>query len=336
MTPEEIAAFKASIVTEVSSQLNAHFRDALENLSEENARLKAEARNQNAFVEMLEKLSLQTATVAESLQGKTGHSPKIDIKISKPNKYSGKRDAPLLKSFVTACRRYFKHVPETMSHYEKLDLFEEFLEGDAETWYMTVKPTLVGDVSKHIDAVEQEFMPTNVEDKARNELKKLRVGKSYSVFLNKFTKWRTQIPNLTEPEAFEYFRGALTGDFLKDVCRDGCTTLTAAMQTCSKTEKYLDQMAAIASGRSAVGSENEGSDDPMEVDAVAVKKKSFQFKKDKKSEKQGSEKKNAIDLDKIPTATLGRLMKEKRCLRCGEEGHHYVKCSNPQKDFEQE
>ena len=58
----------------------------------------------------------------------------------------------------------------------------------------------------------------------------------------------------------------------------------------------------------------------MEVNSVAVKKKSFKFKKD----------------DKILAATLGQLIKEKRCLRCGEEGHRYVQYSNPPKDFERQ
>ena len=96
-------------------------------------------------------------------------------------------------------------------------------------------------------------------------------------------------------------------------------------------------MSAIASGRGAVGSESAGSD-PMEVDSVSVKKKPFKFKKELKSEKKstGNAKRVTVDLDRIPASALGRLMKEKRCLRCGEEGHRYSQCPNPEKDFGQE
>jgi hypothetical protein len=254
-------------------------------------------------------------------------STRTDTRIGKPTKFSGKREPSILKSFVSACRRYFRHTPDTLTDYEKSDLLEEFLEGEAETWYGTVKYTLEEDIFLHIDAIEREFMPPNVEDKARNKLKKQKIGKSYTTYLNKFTKYKALIPSLTEPEAYEYFCSGLTGDFLKDVCRDGCKTLIDAMNTCSRTEQYTEQVAAIISGRQTP--ENiQTAIDRMEVDAVSFKRKS--------KEKSIENKRISVNLENIPTAILGRWIKEKRCLRCGEEGHRYSKCTNPEKHFGKE
>ena len=126
-----------------------------------------------------------------------------------------------------------------------------------------------------------------------------------------------------------FFRRGLSGDYLKDVVRQNCTTLIQAKHACEQTDLYLSQIKAIASGKGQyVGASSQG--EPMELDTATIKKTHRKIKKEEQA------KRIKIDYSKIPTEVLGKLMKEKRCLNCGEEGHRYTFCKNTAQDFDQE
>ena len=150
---------------------------------QENEQLRASLATQEQLFTAIQSLSIalnnqhRAADPSNEFTNSGAHT--IDVKIGKPKPYFGKRDASVVQSFVSACERYFEHVPKTLATTHVLHLFEELLDGDAEDWYRATKDTLGPTVAEHIAAVKKEFMPGNVSTVARNALAVLRLGKSY-------------------------------------------------------------------------------------------------------------------------------------------------------------
>lgn len=179
---------------------------------------KAEAVAQNARARIIElEKELQELHAQLSASSNNQSSLLKGIKIEKPQKYGGQRNATVIDSWIFAMEKYVEaQISPNMSTVQKdkltFTVATQYFKDEALNWYRHLCLNGERDPAWAISTwsdlkrmLKSEFYPLDAFQKVREKLSRLRQYKSVSEYNNVFRKLILQIPDMEESEQLGYY-----------------------------------------------------------------------------------------------------------------------------------
>lgn len=255
---------------------------------------------ENTFTDALETPTVQhqpPASVQHPSQTYLQLSPisAEKIKVNKPQEFTGKRENTSI--FIAQCRLYLRSTPHATED-QKVAFVCSYLRGQAFKWYANLEETnlIPNTVDSLFAAIKDAFGESNIQEKARLELDRLRQTKSCASYTTEFNRLITEI-GYTDPRAIidMYRKG------LKENVKDLMLTLTekktvaeyqkdaitcdirlfqrAQEQRSSKNPSHLSKTPSPPA-------KNAEGPSPMEIDSVTTRPKGKVSEEEKKRRKE--------------------------------------------------
>ncbi|WJZ96495.1 hypothetical protein VitviT2T_015177 [Vitis vinifera] len=190
--------------------------------------------------EVRQELAIYKAAMSARVMATQGASR---VEVSKPHRFSGKRDAKELDNFLWHMERYF----------EAIALTDEAAKVRTATLYLTDTATLwwrrrFADMEKGICTIEtwedfkreikRQFYPEDVAYLARKNMRRLKHTGSIREYVKEFSSLMLEIPNMTEEELLFNFMDNLQRWAEQELRRRGVQDLATAMAVAEYLTDY--------------------------------------------------------------------------------------------------
>jgi len=288
-----------------------------------------------ATVEKLKQLDALTANAKSATgdaaaMGTAKGAGSSGLQKNKPTKFTGKREATAVDSFLYSVRNYFRGV--NLPEMEKISLTVGFLDEKALTWWeVSETEEAASTLEDMLERIKKEFRPANASQAAVTKLDRLKQGRTFKRYLDDFRDLVVKIDDMDEAAKLRAFKKGLKKPYHLHVLTAQAKTLKDAIQAANdyaEAEAEADgftaetpKIAQPGMPRSAAEPDDTGAA-PMDIDKLFIQNK----KKDTPATKKGDD-----DAKEKAKKEKRRLMAEGRCFNCGMQGHLAADCKEPKK-----
>ena len=170
------------------------------------------------------------------------------VKPREPESYNGARDAQILENFIWDCEQFFL-AARILNEADRVFHFSTFLAGDAKLWWRNFVddsiqqkgPMPVNTWEELKEALNKQFLPSNSEWKARQQLDLLRHTGHIKDYIKSFRALMLQIHSMGEQDHFFAFTNRLKEWAQNEFCRQNATTLAAAYEAVDRLTDWHSQ-----------------------------------------------------------------------------------------------
>jgi hypothetical protein len=177
-----------------------------------------------------------------------------------------------------------------------------FLSDAARAWLEHLPPTQISDWDDLVKAFVGNFEGTYVRPRNSWDLQSCRQqpGESLREYIRRFSKQRTELPNITDSDVIGAFLAGIT-------CRDLVSKL--GRKTPTKASELMDIATKFASGQEAIEAIFRKDKQPQGRQKGDAPEASVQRGTKKKAKKKAQAKRDAVDADLVATAEHRNLRK---------------------------
>ena len=170
------------------------------------------------------------------------------VKPREPESYNGVRDAQVLENFLWDCEQFFL-AARILNEADRVFHCSTFLVGDAKLWWRNFiddsiqrkGPMPVSTWEELKEALNKQFLPSNSEWKARQQLDLLHHTGHITDYIKSFRALMLQIRSMGEQDRFFAFTNRLKEWAQNELRRQNVTTLAAAYEAADRLTDWHSQ-----------------------------------------------------------------------------------------------
>ena len=198
------------------------------------------------LVRLLAKESRAKNDAGKDVAQRADEAPRV--KPREPESYNGARDAQVLENFLWDCEQFFL-AARILNEADRIFHCSTFLVGDAKLWWRNFiddsiqrkGPMPVSTWEELKEALNKQFLPSNSEWKARQQLDLLHHTGHIKDYIKSFRALMLQIRSMGEEDRFFAFTNRLKEWAQNELRRQNVTTLAAAYEAADRLTDWHSQ-----------------------------------------------------------------------------------------------